>query len=92
VEKLDFFLAKAEIGHFDPPELAMALSYAVRNSGVASQVAHRFHAAIRRAIPIGNIESASTFPAKDELLVKSFKRPAIKTVRFNGSNNSEFTI
>jgi hypothetical protein len=58
---------------------------------VARQLVSRFHAGIRGAVPFGYIESASTFPAEDELLVKSFKWSAIEAVRLDGGSNAEFT-
>lgn len=67
------------------------LFLAARRRGLARHLVSRFHAAIRGAIPIGYVESASTFPADNELLVKSFKWPAIKAVRLNRSSDSEFT-
>jgi len=91
---------RASLGEMKPPDSAgrcesAIISFTVpaaRRQCVAPQLVSRFHPAIRGAIPVGYIESASTFPAEDELLVKSFKWPAIEAVRLNGSNNSEFTV
>ena len=62
-----------------------------RRRCAALQLVSGFHAAIRCAIPVGYFESASTFPAEDELLVKSFKWSAIEAVRLDGGSNAEFT-
>ena len=46
---------------------------------------------IRECSPNLDIELPAAVPAEDELLLKSLKRPAIQTVRLDGSCDSEFS-